>query len=217
MLPLILTRSLDLSVSSTIALSSLLCAKFYLHNPSLGVSAIPMFIGVGLLVGAVNAIPTKAPTQFAHYRHPGNLVRRPSLAEVVSNGGTISGMPNTVLAIANNYVLGIPLQVLVIVGCGAAMAVLLRLLKWGRWIYAIGGNPDAADRVGIPVAGPHLDAISSQGHSPASPACSRRARPTAATRPPGNSRTSAQLRLVSSAGLAWQEGGGPWQARLQAP
>lgn len=152
MLPVVLTRSLDLSVSSTLALSTVVGAKFYTEHPSLGLLVIPLFLAVGLAVGAVNALLI---VQFG-LNVPlivtlGTLYAVQSLAYVVSDGATIVGMPPAVSALANTKYLGLPIQVPLIALCGVVMAFVLRRLAWGRWIYAIGGSPEAASRVGIPV------------------------------------------------------------------
>ena len=45
----------------------------------------------------------------------------------------------------------LPISALVVVGFALAIAVLTLRLQWGRWVYAVGGNRDAGERVGIPV------------------------------------------------------------------
>lgn len=46
---------------------------------------------------------------------------------------------------------GIAFPVLILIGVGAAMAFLTRRRRFGRYVYAIGGNPDAAELSGINV------------------------------------------------------------------
>jgi ribose transport system permease protein len=45
----------------------------------------------------------------------------------------------------------IPVAALVVVAVAALVTVVTRGLVWGRWIYCVGGNPEAAVRNGIPV------------------------------------------------------------------
>ena len=40
---------------------------------------------------------------------------------------------------------------LVVLGLALVLLALTTTLVWGRWLYAVGGNPDAARRAGIPV------------------------------------------------------------------
>jgi ribose transport system permease protein len=152
MLPIVLTRSLDLSVSSTLALSTVICAKVYSTHPGLGALIIPLFLAVGLGVGLVNAILiVRLGLNVPLIVTLGTLYAFQSLAYVVSGGATIVGMPPAVVALSNTDLFGLPIQVTLVAACGVVMAVFLRCMAWGRWIYAIGGSPDAATRVGIPV------------------------------------------------------------------
>lgn len=56
-----------------------------------------------------------------------------------------------VVRVAGNGFLGpVPVPVILVVGLTGLLAVLTLLTQWGRWIYAIGGNPDAATWMGVP-------------------------------------------------------------------
>jgi D-xylose transport system permease protein len=46
---------------------------------------------------------------------------------------------------------GIPIPVLVWAGVAAALSFLVHRTRFGRYVFAMGGNPDAAELVGIPV------------------------------------------------------------------
>jgi D-xylose transport system permease protein len=56
-------------------------------------------------------------------------------------------IPEGGLVLAN----GIAYPVLILIGVGAAMTFLTRRRRFGRYVYAIGGNPDAAELSGINV------------------------------------------------------------------
>jgi D-xylose transport system permease protein len=64
------------------------------------------------------------------------------------------------LAEAKGYVLpdgasiaeGIPIPVLIVVGLALAATLLLERMRFGRYVFAMGGNPEAAERAGINVA-----------------------------------------------------------------
>src|SRR4029077_19955069 len=42
---------------------------------------------------------------------------------------------------------------LVVIVFAVVCAVILHKLVWGRWIYAVGGSPEAAVRTGVPMNG----------------------------------------------------------------
>ncbi|MFL5719594.1 MAG: ABC transporter permease, partial [Chloroflexota bacterium] len=46
-----------------------------------------------------------------------------------------------------------PYATLVVIVFAVVCAVILHKLVWGRWIYAVGGSPEAAVRTGVPTKG----------------------------------------------------------------
>lgn len=149
----IVTAGIDLSVGSVIAMSSVLGA-LWIRDLDLvsGWLVIPSMILVGGLAGAVNG------TLFVKGRlpHPflptlAMLMVARGVALVVSDGQPITGMPASVTAIGSDRIGQIPFAVLLVVGLAVLVHVLLRRITWGQWIYAIGGNREAARRVGVPV------------------------------------------------------------------
>jgi D-xylose transport system permease protein len=73
------------------------------------------------------------------------------LALVVSDGETRTGLPHAVETLGSGTLAGIPVPVLLVAGLALAVGTLLGRTQWGRWIYAVGGNPEAARRAGINV------------------------------------------------------------------
>jgi ribose transport system permease protein len=63
------------------------------------------------------------------------------------------GMPEFISTIGDSSTFGIPNSFFVVFGVFAALFVLTKLMVWGRWIYAVGGDPEAAVEMGIPVRG----------------------------------------------------------------
>ena len=82
------------------------------------------------------------------------------LALLLSHNETIQGAPPIVNTIGTGRISWIPgggeigwfpVATLVVVGVALLVTLVTRGLVWGRWIYAVGGNPEAAVRTGIPV------------------------------------------------------------------
>ena len=46
-----------------------------------------------------------------------------------------------------------PYAALVVIAFAGLCWIILRKLVWGRWIYAVGGSPEAAKRTGVPMNG----------------------------------------------------------------
>jgi ribose/xylose/arabinose/galactoside ABC-type transport system permease subunit len=70
---------------------------------------------------------------------------------VISKGATVTGFPPLIVALGSDEVFGIPAAAITVLGLALLTGVLTHVVRWGRWIYAVGGNREAASRVGIPV------------------------------------------------------------------
>jgi ribose transport system permease protein len=149
----IITRGIDLSVGSTLALGTVTGAlAFSAGLPT--VVVIGTMLVTGLVVGAINGIVYV----YGRLPHPfiitlATLSIARGVALVLSDGQPIQGMPEAVTTLGGDTMFGwLPVStVLVAVIAAAALLVTVRMV-WGRWIYAVGGNPEAARRIGIPVS-----------------------------------------------------------------
>jgi ribose transport system permease protein len=62
----------------------------------------------------------------------------------------LSGMPGAVQTLGGGSIGWLPYSTFLVALVAVAAALLLGRMVWGRWIYAVGGNPEGARRVGIP-------------------------------------------------------------------
>jgi ribose transport system permease protein len=141
---------IDLSVGSTIALSGVVGAIVFEHTSS-SVLVIAAILGTGIAVGAVNGLVYvygRVPHPFIVTLATLSIVR--GLALWASDGTLIPGMPESVQTIGGGTVNWIPYSIFVVAGVAIATLALTTWLVWGRWLYAVGGNPDAARRSSIP-------------------------------------------------------------------
>ncbi len=60
-------------------------------------------------------------------------------------------MPDAIATIGGGSSLGIPNSFFVVAASPRWWLVMAKCMVWGRWIYAVGGNPQAAREMGIPV------------------------------------------------------------------
>jgi ribose transport system permease protein len=142
----ILTRGIDLSVGSVVGLGGVVAASA--HH---GAGALALFALTGLSVGFANG----AVLVYGRVMSPfivtlGTLGIARGLALVISDGQTKTGLPPIVAKLGSDTVAGIPIPVILVAALALTLGVLLGRTQWGRWIYAVGGNPDAAERAGIP-------------------------------------------------------------------
>ncbi len=147
----ILTRGIDLSVGSNLALASVVGALVWKATGSTELAVLAM-VASGALVGTVNG----AVYVFGHLPHPfiitlATLSIAKGLALELADGRAIPGMPDLVRFVGGGSVLGVPMSTIVVAAVALLILTMMRTMVWGRWIYALGGKPEAATRMGIPV------------------------------------------------------------------
>jgi ribose transport system permease protein len=81
----------------------------------------------------------------------GTLTIIRGLAFIIVGGVTVFGMPVSYRVLGRNYIGFVPIPVLVMVAIFAAFFVVLNMLSFGRYVYAIGSNEEAAVISGVNV------------------------------------------------------------------
>lgn len=151
-LVVVMVGSLDVSLGSTVGLCTIVGAVLFRDNPDLAWMVVPAMIAVGLAIGTLNSLViVTLRIGNAFIVTLGMLYVVQSLSYVESGGTQVAGLPNYVLTIANDEVLGVPGPVVVVLLAGGVLSFFLNHVAWGRWIVAIGGSAEAASKAGIPV------------------------------------------------------------------
>ena len=148
----IVSRGIDLSVGSTVALSGVVGAIVFSHVHSTALVILAV-LGTGLAVGLANGlvfVVGRVPHPFIVTLASLSIVR--GIALWAANGTLISGMPH-VRRHARRRLdrLASRTRSSSSRRSRSWRCVLTTRMVWGRWLYAVGGNPDAARRAGIPV------------------------------------------------------------------
>jgi ribose transport system permease protein len=150
----ILTRGIDLSVGANLALATVIGGLVFRQTDSAALVMLAMLLS-GAAVGAVNGMAFV----FGRLPHPfiitlATLSICKGLAlELAIGHTTMRGMPPAIAAIGGGDSFGIPNTFFVVLGVAGLVLVMAKAMVWGRWIYAVGGQPDAARQMGIPVRG----------------------------------------------------------------
>lgn len=148
----VMVGSLDVSLGSTAGLCTIVGAVLFRDNPELGWLIVPAMLVVGLAIGLANAfVIVGLRIGNAFIVTLGMLYVVQSFSYVGSGGTQVAGLPDYLLSIANNHLLGIPGPIIFVLVAAGALSFLLNRVAWGRWIVAIGGNAEAARKAGIPV------------------------------------------------------------------
>jgi rhamnose transport system permease protein len=150
----ILTRGIDLSVASNLALSGMISASLAQNNPDLPVIAyIALAIACGTLLGLFNGslisylgIPPIAMTL-------GTLAAYRGLIVVYGGGNQVnaSEMGDVFQNFPKTPVMGVTATFWIMVVVAIAIWVFLGKTRTGRGLYAIGGNPVAARYCGVDI------------------------------------------------------------------
>lgn len=148
----VVAGEIDISVASTMTVSAVSCAQIWAAGANVWVAALAglgvataLGLGNGLLIGLLN-LPSLAVTL-------GTLAAFRGLAFVILGGGSVSDLPTGFTTIGGGYVANeLPIALLALLGFAVALALLLHATRFGRYLYAIGSNREAARFSGIPVA-----------------------------------------------------------------
>jgi ribose transport system permease protein len=148
----ILTRGIDLSVGANLALATVIGGLVFRVVDSAPLVILAMLLS-GAAVGAINGIAYV----FGRLPHPFIItlatlsICRGLALELAIGHTTMRGMPEAIAAIGGSSTFGIPNSFFVVFGVGAMVLLMAKAMVWGRWIYAVGGEPEAAVQMGIPV------------------------------------------------------------------
>ena len=157
----ILTAGIDLSVGAVLALSGAVAAgllKSGVALPRIGYvvqfnpsGAVMAAVAVGALLGWLNGVV------ITRFRVPpfvatlGMLSVARGLTMLWTGGYPVTGLGDSFARIGTGVALGIPLPVWIAGVLAAAFVVVTQKTRFGRYVYAIGGNERAAVLSGLPV------------------------------------------------------------------
>jgi len=172
----LITGGIDLSIGSNIALCAMVAAMMMRHDPDVGIHPnLPMFLALlmGLMTGVAAGAANGAMIAFG--RLPpfiatlGTMTVVRGLALTMTQGYPISGMPNSFTAMGTGYNFGIgniydiqkggyyvppgvpkiPNIVVIMLITVFIFGFILQKTKWGRHVYAVGSNFEAARLSGV--------------------------------------------------------------------
>jgi len=145
----ILTAGIDLSVGAVLGLSVVLFARLLEHHGL--IVAIPLGLLSGAVAGLVNGIGIAYGGIPPFIMTLGMLSFARGLAFISTGGTPVPILNEEFYNIGNGYVLGIPIPALILIAALMVSGVVLRLTPFGRSVYAIGSNEEAARLSGVAV------------------------------------------------------------------
>ncbi|MGW8267605.1 MAG: ABC transporter permease [Longimicrobiales bacterium] len=161
----IITAGIDLSVSSLLALSAVLFAWLLLPQGWPALLAIPVVLAAGIALGSVSGVLVARMRIQPFIVTLAMMVFARGLAKVVSGGMKITNYVTdadgssrvvdlpAVFDLIDSRVLGGNLSIVTVIFliCVLLTWIVLSRLRLGRYIFAVGGNQEAARLSGVPV------------------------------------------------------------------
>lgn len=154
----IITRGIDLSVGSLIALAAV-ATTLLIRDRAGGEQASTAGMtfcalgGIALcgLIGFLSGVLVTYCAVPAFIATLGMMLVASGLAFIVAKGESIYQVPDSFIWLGRGHAIGVPNAVWLMAGLYALAHILMTHTALGRYIYAVGGNPDAARFSGVPL------------------------------------------------------------------
>ncbi len=148
----IITGGIDLSLGSIVGISNVVMAMMIStklgYNYSVTVAIITVLL-LSCILGLINGsliFDLKLPPFIATL---GMMIILRGVALIISEGRSIYNLPRSISNFANSDLLGIPNLFLILVATVFIFTFVIKYTTFGRYIYAIGSNEEAARLSGI--------------------------------------------------------------------
>jgi len=144
-----ISGGIDLSIGSQVVLTNVLLSIMMVYGKMDPVVAIPLILGVGLLLGAINGL-----LSITLKVHPliitlGTAAIFKGIGYIINMSRNIMGFPDSFRWLGQGYVWGIPVPVIVWIIVALIGAFVLNKTYFGRRVFALGGNEEAARLAGV--------------------------------------------------------------------
>ena len=145
----IIAGGIDLSIGSMVAVTGVVTASF--AHPDTYPVIVPVVAGLatGVLFGAFNGFVITRSHVPPFIVTLGTMTIGRGLALILSKGRPVSNLSDEFNFIGGGKILGIPTLILILILAFILCSILLRKTVLGRYIYAVGGNEQAARASGI--------------------------------------------------------------------
>jgi ribose/xylose/arabinose/galactoside ABC-type transport system permease subunit len=154
MMLVMLTAGIDLSVGAILALCGVFAAQLAQSaNPNANVAlAILVSLGVGTGLGLINGLLVSRLKIVPFIATLAVMSISRGMTYIQANARPVTGLTNVFLDIGTGKIGLIPIPVIILVVIIIVIAIFLYRIKLGRFIYAVGGNENAARISGVNVA-----------------------------------------------------------------
>jgi ribose/xylose/arabinose/galactoside ABC-type transport system permease subunit len=148
----IITGGIDLSVGSIVAVTGVVAASLAQNGDYPLIIVITGGLVAGLAFGLFNGFLVTKSKIAPFIVTLGTMTIGRGLALILSNGRPVSNLTENFNAIGSGKFLGLPIPIIILILVFVICSIVLRKTIFGRYIYAIGGNEQAAWASGINVS-----------------------------------------------------------------
>jgi len=147
----ILVRGFDLSVASVMATAAVIATSF---DETTNWSVLPVLavsLLMALIVGSVNGYLVTQRKVSPFLATLAMMIVLQGLRFAWTKGAASGRVPEMIRLVGSQALYGIPINLLLLLVLALIVAIVLRRTAFGRQIYMVGGNPRAAELVGIAI------------------------------------------------------------------
>lgn len=148
MVVVIITAGIDLSVGSVVALVNILLSKMLVGGTPIWL-AIVICLSLSSIIGFINGLAVFDLRVPAFIATLGMMSIARGATLLISNGNNIFGLPRSLADFASSDFLGIPSLFWFLIIVTVVIEIMLRVTKFGRYVYALGSNVEAARLSGV--------------------------------------------------------------------
>lgn len=147
----LLTGGVDLSLGSVVALTGVIAAG--LAHPGAHTILVPVAMGIvtGIVCGAANGIIVTRGRVAPFIATLGMMTAARGLALLASGGRPVSNLSAAFTSLGSGDILAVPAPVVIFAVVALLSWIFLRKMRLGRYVYAVGGNENAARAAGVNV------------------------------------------------------------------
>lgn len=148
----ILTRGIDLSIGSIVGVVAVTTAMLLASGMSIPLVMVIALL-MGVVCGAVNGLGIVAFGMPPFIMTLGTLVMGRGIAMTIANGEpqNLGDATDAFYFLGGGFLLGVPVPIWIFAAVAIVAFVLLRSTAYGRQVYAVGSNAEAARLAGINV------------------------------------------------------------------
>ena len=149
-----ITGGIDLSVGAVMAFAGMITAKFCIADSAVSLPlAVAVLLGIlaSAVVGVVNGLLVAKGKIEAFIATLGTQTVLRGAALLLNNGRPVIGLTDEFANIGQGYLVGLPIPIVVFIVIIGLAVLLLHFYRFGRRVYAIGGNEASARASGIDV------------------------------------------------------------------